>query len=357
MGAMVLNIILFMLSGFLAMYSVYKRAMNKYLQSLNLNLKSLPVLYIVPLYALAAVLAYFVAGSNDFVEPLTLPRAFLPIVFAGLIYAASIFFGGTVFVLTVATAVGITVWIQPLGIGAPFNLPFWAVRLLVFGFVVIYCLYSRIMNLLPHTFIIPNILILIGMWILTFIGAMPLYVSLCAAALAGILFAYLNLNYYDVIIPLDEGTCAVITYLVSSLLLLNLGEFCFPSCVIFTMLFWAELIVAICNRLFITHSGTLSENTYYFFAAQRHTLQVLNSNIIKIGVILLFIAWFQLFAVNQYSLIIVALCIAVWLNGILGKGGIAANTFKEINRNFISDLKQNINEAKSLLNRTKKDDK
>lgn len=350
------NMILFLLCGFLATFSVYKPVLNKFNQTLNLSFKVLPIFYILPLYALGAIAAYFVADNHDFVEPLSWWRAFLPLVFAGLIYASSLFFGGFIFYLTVAVALAVTIWLQPLGIGAPFNLPHLAVRLLVFVFALIYCLGSRIMNTLPHTYIVPNLVLLGGMLILTFIGAMPLYIALCAATLAGILAAYLNLNYYDVSIPLDDGSCAAITYLICSLLLLNLGEFCFPSCAIFTMLFWAELIVALSNRLLITHTGLLGENTSYYFAAQRLTVSALVSNIVKIGIVLLFIAWFQLFSVNQYSLMIVALCIIIWLNNILGRGGENATTLKEINQAFIKDLKQNINEAKELLTKTKKDD-
>lgn len=353
MNTAIFNVIIFLLCGFLAMYSVYKPVVIKATQTLTPSLKSLPILYILPLYALGAIVAYFAADTHDFVEPLDFWRIFTPLCFAVLIYAVSLFFGGIVFYVTVAAAVGVTVWLQPLGIGAPFDLPHLLVRLLVFGFALVFCLSSRIMNALPHTYVIPNILILIGMIILSFIGAMPLYIALCAAALAGILFAYISLNYYDVTVELDDGACATVTYLICTLILMNLGEFCFPSCAIFTIVFWAELMVAIVNRLFVTHNGYLSENTYYYFAAQRLTLPVLVSNIVKIGIVLLFIAWFQLFSVNQYSLMIVALCITIWLNGILGKGGAEASSFKEINRAFVADLKQNFDDAKKLLTKKK----
>lgn len=356
MNTAIFNVILFLLGGFLAMYSVYRPVVNKSTQTLEPSLKFLPILYILPLYALGAVAAYFAADTTDFVEPLNWWRIFAPLGFAALIYASSLFFGGVVFYLCVAIAVGVTVWLQPLGIGAPFELPHVFVRLLVFAFALVFCLYSRIMNALPHTYVIPHILILVGMLILAFIGAMPLYVALCAAVLAGVLAAYLSLNYYDVAVPLDDGSCATVTYLLCALILMNLGEFCFPSCVIFTIIFWAELVVALANRLFISHSGYLSENTYYYLAAQRHTLPVLVSNIVKIGIVLLFIAWFQLFSVNQYSLMIVALCLTIWLNGILGKGGAEASSFKEINRAFVNDLKQNFNDAKKLFTKNKKDD-
>ena len=120
------------------------------------------------------------------------------------------------------------------------------------------------------------------------------------------------------------------------------------------MFLWVEIVSAVWRRLFVTHSGMWRENTNYYEAAKIYTLQGLSANILRICVVLLFIGWFQLFAANQYSLLIVAFFLALWLNNLQGQR--QPNSLKEINREFVTELKQNIQETKELLTRKTKDD-
>ncbi len=357
MGYMLTNIAIFMLLGFLAMYFIYKPVINKYLQTLEIKVSSLMFPYVAAVYTVCALAAYFILENDDFIEPLTFIRIIVPLISAAAIYASTLLFSRKVIYGITAVAVGITVWLQPIGLGNAFPYdPIW-VRLGLFVWALIFCLCSRILNILPHTFIFPNIIILGGLIMLALIGASPLYIAVCAAVLIGILVAYMSMNYYNISIDLDEGSCVAISYLICSLLLMNSGEFCFPSCVILTLIFWAEIPVALYNRFIVYHIGTLSENTNYFFAAQRHTLQTLSSAIFKIGIVLLLLAWFQLFSVNPYSLPLIALFIVLWLDGSLGRRENSPHTIADINRQFVSDLKQNINDFKKLFNSETKDKK
>lgn len=357
MGYSLINLIAFALCSFLMMYFIYRPVMDKYMQTLELKFSSLAFPYMLAIYAVCSLVAFFIIKQNDFIEPLTIIRVLVPLLAAALIYGVSLTFSQKVIYLTVAACVGITVWLQPIGVGNAYPYAPLVVKGAVFIFALIFCLGTRILNILPHIFILPNLVILLGVAIIALLGGMPMYIAACAMVLAGILTSYLKMNYDRVIIDLEDGACVAISYLICSLLLMNLGEFGFPSCVILTMIFWVELLTAIYNRLLITHIGSLSENTHYFFAAQRYTLQGLTFSVVKLGVVLLFIAWFQLFSVNQYSLILIAFCIVLWLNGMLGQTEASPTTFAEINRKFISDLKQNIKEAKEIINTTKKDKK
>ena len=93
-------------------------------------------------------------------------------------------------------------------------------------------------------------------------------------------------------------------------------------------------------------------------AGQENGLSLENIGVIlKVGIVLLFIAWFQLFAINSYSLLLVALLIVIWLDSMLGRKEAAPTTLSEINRKFIADLKQNIQDAKKLFNHDNKDEK
>ena len=357
MGYMLLNIVVFMLVSFLAMYFIYRPVINRYTQTLELKVSSLVFPYVFAVCAVCNLAAYFTLENDDFIEPISLLRAVTPLVFAALIYATSMLFSGKVIYSVVTVAVAATVWLQPIGVGnaLPFD-PLW-IRLGITVWALIFCLGTRILNILPHTFVLPNIITCGGVIMLALIGAAPLYTAVCAAVLIGTLAAYLSMNYYSVSIDLDDGSCIAVSYLLCSLLLMNAGEFCFPSCVILTLIFWAELLSALYYRFVVNHLGTLRENTHYYFAAQRHTLQTLTSAIFKLGIILLLLAWFQLFSINPYSLPLMALLIVIWLNEILGRRENTPHTIAEINRQFVSDLKQNISDVKKLFNSETKDKK
>lgn len=335
------------------MYLLYRPQISKFEQTLEVTASMLPAVYIISLFGLGSITAWLITDGRDFIEPLTVWRVLVPLGCAVAMYVAFWIFDEWAFDLTVVVAVGLTVWLQPLGEGTPYpNMPDWAVQLIAFAFGVSFCLGMRILNILPHTVSVPLVCTAMGLCVLCLVGASPMYVALCAALIIGIYGAYLTLNYYGIKIDLDDGACVVMSYLVCNLFLMNLGEFCFSSCLIFTTFLWAEICVAIWQRFMVTHSGLLRENTNYYAAAELLTLQGLSVTILRICIVLLFIGWFQLFAINRYSLLIVSFCIALWLNNIKGKQG--ANTIKEINREFVNDLKQNFEETKNILTGRKK---
>ena len=349
-----MDMLLFMMAGFMLMYMMYRPQIIKFEKSLELTIPMLPILYMFGLYAIGSIGAWFVTSNTDFIEPLTATRVLVPLGCAAAIYAAFWMFDEWAFDLTVVLAVALTVWLQPFNEGNPYpDFPHFAVQLAALVFGAGFCLGIRVLNILPHTVSVPLMCVAIGLCVLCLVGASPAYIAFCAALLIGIYGAYLTLNYYDIKIDLDDGACVVMAYLICNLMLMNLGEFSFPSCIIFTMFLWVEIVVALWQRYMVTHSGMLRENTNYYTATELFTLQGLAVMIMRICIVLLFVGWFQLFSVNQYSLLIVAFCLAMWLNNTNGKR--SANTLKEINREFVSELKQNIEETKSLLSGHKKD--
>ena len=348
---------LFFLLGFVAISLLIKPQIHKYQESLEMTFTMLPLPYMLGIYAIGSIGIYYSFSNADFIESLTLIRVITPVLFAALLYFMSFIVSRFWLAILTVFCLSVTVFLQPFSGDALFpEIPQLLTKLLIIAFFSVYCLGSRIMNLLPHTFIIPNIIVLVGLIVIAFLGASPLYIGLSCALLAGILGGYLGQNFLQVKIDFDDDAALVIAYLVSSLLLMNMGEFCFPSCLILTSVFWAELLIAMWNKYFSVRTGTLSENTNYYIAAQKYSVQVLTLNIFKIGVVTLFLAWFQLFAENQYSLPIVALLITLWLNGNIGQH-LEKKSLKQVNREFVDELKQNINEAKKILQNKSEDKK
>lgn len=347
----------FALVGFLAMYIAYKPQCDKYEQTLNFSYAILPLPYIYALYTLGSLTAFFLLDNTDFIETLTFWRVLVPLIFIPVMYVSCLIFSKQTAVFVIIACIALTVWMQPISDGNPYpELPVWTLRLIIIILASIFCLGGIINNFIPHTILIPHISILLGLSIMAFLGAAPVYTALCSAVLIGALIGYLNINFYEVKVEIDNAAAVAISYMVCSLILLNIGEFCLPSCFILTSVFWSELLVAVWRRLFVSHSGALAENTNCYLAAQNLTVNALTVNMLKICSIVMFIAWFQIYAINNHSLIIVSMCLTLWLSGSLSMPGGGKRTLKEINQDFIADIKQGINETMDILNKRHKDD-
>lgn len=352
-----LMILLFAICGFIAMYISFAPVVKKYMQTLQFKIWMLPLWYVLTFYTVGSVAAYFLLDNHDFIEPLTFSRAILPIGLALIIYIASLIESRIGFMLTTVAAVGLAVWMQPIGDGSPFpKLDVNIVRCTIVVFGVIFCLLYRLMNSTTQAFAIPLLAILFGLIVLGIIGAIPMFSALCATILLGILMAFLNINYYGAKINMDCGSCAAVAFLVFYLLILQIGEFSFMSCAVLTGVFWAELLSALWYRYFVTHSGNLLENTCYYEAATKYSHHILAINIAKICTVNVFLAWFQLFSVNTFSMPLITLLIILWLNSSFGRSDKnEPKNLKEINQAFVKDLKQNIQAAKDALKISKED--
>lgn len=358
MSSILLTFLLFCACGFAAMYLSFVPQVRKYEQTLQFKPYMLPLLYIWLFYGLGAICAYFLLDNRDFIEPLTLTRVILPLGLALAIYVTSSHYFEIVWDCVLGASIIAVVLAQPIGQGTPIpTLPTWIVQAgtIVIGFI--FCRFYKLMNSSPQAFIVPLIMIMLGIVILSVLGAAPIFSALSAAVLIGILGAYLSINYYGVKIDLDEGSCVTVAFLVFSLMVLQIGEFSFISCLTFSTVFWAELIAALWYKYIVTHSGSLLENSNYYMAATKYYYHALTINIFKICAITLFLGWFQLFSMNSYSLPFITLLLVLWLNHSFARTDEnEPQKLRDINRAFVEDVKQNIKEAKDALNMTKKDD-
>ena len=341
--------ILLCLAGFILMRFTFTPITRKYSQTLQITPMMLPFGYVLIFYAIGVTLVYFLCPQKDFVVPLTAVKVFLPLVFAGVIFISSMFFSRIFWAVIVTLCVAATVFMQQYG--EVFMYPIWPMygtQICLTVFFSIFCIFFGVLNLLPQTMLLPAMVMLFGMSVLTILGAFPVDVALFSGLLLSLLGGYLSLNFYSVKIPFDNGSSGAVAYLVCSLMLLNVGEYSFSSCVVLTTIFWAEIFAALWNKYIGGNDGYLYENTNYALAAEKYTMYTLMLNISKIGGVVIFIAGFQLFAVNQYSLFIVCFAIVLWLN----HSFVSPNkkmTFSEMNKSFVADVKQNISEVKKSL--------
>lgn len=341
--------ILLCLFGFMLMRFTFTPIIRKYSQTLEITPMMLPFGYVLMFYAVGAALIYFLLPSTDFVVPLTAVKVFLPIVLAGVIFISSMFFSQFLWAIIVTICVAAMVFIQQYGEGFLYPiLPMYGTQICLTIFFSVFCIFFGVLNLLPQTMLLPAMIMLFGLSALTVLGAYPVNVALLSGWLLSLIGGYISLNFYTIKIPFDNGSGGALAYLVCSLMLLNVGEYSFSSCLVLTTIFWAEIFAALWNKYISGNNGHLYENTNYALAADKYTMYTLMLNICKIGMVVIFISGFQLFAVNQYSLFIVCFAIVLWLNRSFVYPS-KKMTFSEMNKNFVADVKQNISEVKKSI--------
>lgn len=335
--------------GFSSMMLLYIPQIKRFNKLLRLDFAMLPFPYMWLFYSIGLIGSYFFLDNTDIITPLHFSRIIVPLLLGLIIFFTS--YLGSTFnsILTIVMSLTITIYLQPLGNDFPyFIVNTFVTKALLVLFFSVFCIFFRILNIIPQTFIIPNVIMLLGLTVLSALSASPLYISCCAALFAGSLLGFLNINRNEIVMPIDNATCCSVAFLVANLFLLDAAELSFPSCIAFSTVFWAEFIIALWNKFLITKEGTLEENTNYYKATNLYTLRVLSFSITKICLFCIFLGWFQLFSVNQYSMIIVSTGILIWMNTSMGLAT-QQQSLKEINRNFINDIKQNIAEAKKTI--------
>ena len=347
-----LNLIVFvacLLVGLLGAMFIYTPIANKYTQTFEIKPYMLPFSYILVFYICGTLAIYYLLPNNDFIQKLTATRALVPLVLAAVIFVSSMLFSRITLALITFACVAFTVWLQPFGEGFPYpQIPVWAAKILLTLFFAVFCIFYGVMNSLPQIMAVPTIIILFAVSVLSAFSAAPAYLALSAALLIGPLLGYLSVNLNIIRIPFDNGSCCALAYLVANILLLDVSEFSFGSCLIFTNVFWAELLVAMWNKFIIIKSGPLYEHTFYYQAAEKFNMRVLLINISRISAIGMFIGWFQLYAINQYSLILVSLAVLLWLNYNFLNPTETKN-IKQINKQMLADIKENIFDVKNSL--------
>lgn len=355
-----LNLLVFValvLIGLLGAMFIYTPISNKYAQTFDLKPYMLPFSYILTFYICGTLAIYYLLPRKDFIQTLTTARAFIPLLLASVIFISSMLFSRLTLALITFACIAFTVWLQPFGEGFPYpQIPVWAAKTLLTIFFAVFCIFYGVMNSLPQIMAVPTIIILLAVSILAALSAAPAYLALSAALIIGPLLGYLSVNLNTIKIPFDNGSCCALAYLTANILLLNASEFSFSSCLIFTNVFWAELLIALWNKFIIIKSGPLYEHTLYYQAAEKFNMQVLLINISRICTIGMFIGWFQLYAVNQYSLILVSLAVLLWLNYNFVNPTETKN-IKQINKQVLSDIKENFYDVKKSISNISKPQK
>ena len=346
MNTIALTSIVFFVFSFVSMYIINNLQVKKFVKKHKFNLAELPVIYIFLFYALGSIGTFWLFDNADFVEPLTILRVIVPIIFAAVLYILAMWRNDWVLVCVLIGCLTVNTLMQPIGIGSMFpQISSWITIIGVIFLGTLYCRFYQILNSSTSVICVSQLVTLGGLCFLSYMGAVPVYTALVATIMGGVLLAYLSVNYHEEKISLDNETCMILAYLVWNLILLQEGEFSFSSCLIITAIFWAEFFLAVWGK-YLGSGGSLKENTCCYILGQNYALRMVILNLLRVGAIVYFIAWFQLHSSNPYSLFILTFLIVLWLNYAILHPENKAKNLKDINREFVAGLKENLQQVR-----------
>ena len=281
----------------------------------------LPVLLVS--FAAFALLFAFANRTYDQIFPLTWVDLLLAFVSAAAVYAVSLFKKTDRFALpALAGAVLLCTAFLPADFMLFQNhLPFWGDR---FCIVLLWTLFAwcfRYLNGIDGIASLQASGFVCGLLILSVLGGLPLLYGNFAAALLGALTALLVYNWYPAKLLLKDGACVSLGFLLGWLTILTAREGTGSCALIYAMYYILEICWAVGRKL-IANDGSLVSNTlYYRLNASGLSPAEIGQNVAKLLTVLLVLGSFQ---EPQQSL-------------------------KDIKREVIRDIKDNVEDIKKII--------
>ena len=233
---------------------------------------------------------------------------------------------------------------------------FWIDRLIAAAIIFIFTASAQWFNNLPGIFAIQSLTITIGLCVIAIVGGVSHILGFAGACLAGIWLGYLHLNWFPEWLKINNGACVSAMFIFSGLLLDGALEMAGPSMLILVMYPLTEIIWSLVRRyIFSVKQRDWQDNTAYMSIADKGVMaETVGTAVAKIGLVNVVLACFQLFSVNGFSIPLFAFVADLWLLGMLYNADEKNPSFKEINRDFINNVKGGLKNIKQSVGKGKK---
>lgn len=314
-------------------------------------------LVFIPFYAASAlgiILLYFFSPDfSDFIYEIGFFDILVPLLCSGIIYVVS---------LSGRTAGYTPAAILPACIVSAFflpenalifegELPFWLDRAAIiavwFLFSAMYYILDGIDGVQP----VQTGTICTGIIILAVLGATPFLYGLFAAVILAAAVAYAVFNWYPARLNMNRASSQALGFMLGWMLFANAAEGASSSSLILIMFFIIELAGAVIKKITLRDKfADLTTDTVYYQAnvsglSPHHICTFL----IKLQIIFIILSAFQIYAPNAYSLPLLALVIGIWFLSKLKNWQTPNKTIRELNRDFMEDIRQNIEDLKNNI--------
>lgn len=231
------------------------------------------------------------------------------------------------------------------------ELPFWADRCLIiliwFAFSVCY----KYLNGIEGILTIQTMGIFGGLIVLFFLGVFPIMYTMLSFCIIAIMGAFLIYNWYPEKLSFNDGACSSLGFICGWMLIISGQEGVAPCTTIFSMIFIYEVLWALIKKMsFQPQFQNIYSNTNYYQANISGLSPAdVCQNIIKMQIILIAIGGFEVYAPNGFSLPIFCFILVAWLGIRMKNWQIIAPTFKQLNKELVEDITENINEIKQNI--------
>ncbi len=231
--------------------------------------------------------------------------------------------------------------------------PFWHDRAATFAIWLIFasgfCFFAETDGLLPE------ICSLLGLDLIIFsaFGLSSVQLAMFASVLLGVSFAFLIFNGHPAELKINSASSCVFGFFTGWLLIAFCGEGMGLSALILSTLIFIEIAIFIISRYVFLQKAPVP------FDEIKDTDERLPDNsdfkcrqFARLQLFLTILALVQAYALKSAALPLFSVLFMLWLTGRLGFEG-RQKTFREINHQFISDIKSNIHQ---FFHKADKDD-
>ena len=293
--------------------------------------------------------------EDDFIHDFRATETFIPLLLAGICYTLSLFSKTAKFLdIALIFSVAVSISFLPQDF-LMFNgiVPFWADRILIFILWSVFSCFYFILNGIDGILATFNSAYLLTLVILCFLDAAPLFYGLAGLSLLTINGSFMIFNWCPAKIKLTDNSCKIFGFILGALMVFGSSENLAPCFSIILTLFALELLQSLAKKLSLRDRyNKLSSNTIYYQAHIRGLApQQVCFAIIKIQLLFIILSCFQAYLPNATSLPIASLFLAAWFLNKLQHWDEPNQNIKEINQEFMNDLRQNINDFKNTINR------
>lgn len=293
--------------------------------------------------------------QRDFINDIGYLQVAVPLLLAGGVYAVTLMPKISRFTpAALLVAAGVSVFVLPSDF-LMFNgiLPFWLDRacilLMWFLFSNFYYILNGVDGLISaQTFSIGAAFLVLGA-----IDAIPLFYTMIAVSLLSISGSSLILSWFPARINFTQNSCRVLGFITGWLLVFSSAEGLASCNVIFIAFYLLELVQAAIKKISLRDRyNNLTSNTVYYQAnVSGLSPTEICIFLFKLQTVFIIIGCFQLYSPNVYSLPILSLVLGAWFLNKLKNWQTPDKNLREINKDFIDDIRQNIEDIKNNIGR------
>ena len=196
---------------------------------------------------------------------------------------------------------------------------------------------------------------LIGIIILSFIGALPVLIGGMSGILLSGTLSFAIYNWYPSQLRLSNTDSQALGFMISSFYIICAEEGCATPILIFSLYYILDISLALFKKLLLkAQYQDIQQNT---IACQTNisglSPSLICENISKLNGLLLIFGCFQAYAPNNYSLLTLGAVLSLWFLHHLLNWQTPKQSLSEINKEVISDIKKNLQSIKSPENKDK----